>query len=144
MDDLNDACENVASNYCPKTDSRKVLATPCPKNKNVDNCNSFARTSICKEVETQKLHVCIFAYKSPDDILPLLNTPERRQPRKIRKGRSLILTDQQKKKDLIEKQKKKKVKIRKNRRFPKKNIEEQFKQRDNLKESKNIAFSEFF
>ena len=69
--DLNDACENVASDYCPQTDSREVSATPCPKNKEIDNYNSFATAPIRKEVEIPKLRVHNMAYKSPGNILPL-------------------------------------------------------------------------
>ena len=100
MDDLNNACENIASEYCPKTDSKKMLATPCPENKNVGDFNSFATAPICKEVETPKLRVYNMAYKSPGDILPLPKALERRQTRKIRKGRSIILTDTPEKKRL--------------------------------------------
>ena len=57
LNDVNDACENVASDYCSKTDPREVLATPCPANKDVGNCNSFATAPICKEVETPN---CVF------------------------------------------------------------------------------------
>ena len=98
LDDLNNACENLAADYCPKSDSRKVLATPCPANKNVGDFNSFATAPICKEVETPKLRVSNMAYKSFGDILPLPKALERREMRKIRKGRSLILTDTPEKK----------------------------------------------
>ena len=64
LDDLNDECENVASDYCPKTDFREVLATACPANKDVGSCNSFAAAPICKEVETPKLRFCNMADKS--------------------------------------------------------------------------------
>ena len=100
--DLNDACENVASDYCPQTDSREVLATPCPKNKEIDNCNSFATAPIRKEAEIPKLRVHNMAYKSPGNILPLPKVPERRQIKKISKGRLPILTDTPEKKELRE------------------------------------------
>ena len=73
LDNLNNACENIASDYCPKTDSRKLLAIPCPENKNVGDFNSFATAPICKEVETPKLRVRNMAYKSCSDILLLPN-----------------------------------------------------------------------
>ena len=101
-------------------DPRKVLATPCRANKNVGDFNSFATAPVCKEVETPKLCVRNMAYKFPSDILPVPRSLERRQTRKIRKGRSLILTDTSKKKDLREKQKKKKVKSEKAEGFRKK------------------------
>ena len=82
LDHLNNACENVASDYCPKTDPREVLATPCPANKDIGNCNSFTTAPICKKVETPKLRVCNTAYKPPGDILPLPKAPEKRQTRK--------------------------------------------------------------
>ena len=69
-----------------------MLATPCPANKNVGNCNSFAK-ALCKEIETPKLPVHDVVYKSPCKFFPLLKAPERKKTRKIRKGRSLILTD---------------------------------------------------
>ena len=64
LDDSNNACENITSDYCPKTDSRKISATPCPANKNVGDFNSFATVPICKEVETPKLRVRNMTYRS--------------------------------------------------------------------------------
>ena len=103
LDDINNACENIASDYYPKTDPRKILATPCPENKNVGDFNSFATVPVFKEVETPKLRVRNMPYKSPGDFLPLPKALEKRQTRKIRKSRLLILKDTPEKKDLREK-----------------------------------------
>ena len=45
LDNLNNAHENVTSDYCPKIDPRELLETPFPANKVVGNCNSFATVS---------------------------------------------------------------------------------------------------
>ena len=117
---LTDACENAATDYGSKTDSKKVLVAPCPANKDVGNCNSFATAPICKKIEKPNLRVHNMVYKSPGDILPLSKAPERRQTRKIRKSKSLILTDTSEKKDLRKKPKKKREKLKKAEGFPKK------------------------
>ena len=90
-----------------------MLATPYPANKNVGDLNFFDRAPIRKEVETTKLRVCNMAYKSPGDILPLPKALERRQTGKIRKGRSLILTDTLEKKRLEREAKEKESKNQK-------------------------------
>ena len=132
LDDINNACENIASDYCPKTDPRKILATSCPENKNVGDFNSFATAPVFKEVETPKLRVRNMAYKSPGDFLPLPKALEKGQTRKIRKSRSLILKDTSEKKRLERKAKEKESKNQKKQKVSGKNIEEQFKQGNNL------------
>ena len=50
MDELNNACEDVASYYRPETDTGEVLAVPCSSNEDVGDCNSFATEPIRKRI----------------------------------------------------------------------------------------------
>ena len=86
MDELNNACENVASHYRLGTDTREVLEASL-ENEDVGDCNSFATEPLHKGVETSKSLVCDVVSKSPNDILPLPKAPEKRQRRKRKKDK---------------------------------------------------------
>ena len=94
--------EDVTSHYRPETNTREVLAAPCSANEDAGDCNSFATEPICKEIKTPVSHVCDVAYKSTADVLSLPKAPKRRETKKRKKGRSLIL-DTPEKKDLRKK-----------------------------------------
>ena len=142
FDELNDTCEDASSNRS-ETETT-VLTVSLTANEDVNDCNSSTTAPVCKVSETPESGVSGVAYKSPLDILPLPKASERKQTNRKKKGRSLILTNTPEKKDLKKKQKKEKVNMGKSGRFSKENNEDEFKQKENTKQSKSIVSSEFF